>query len=128
MRTFRSTAVKNVRQEPAGNPELARLKPPLEEVGQVTGLAVPATLTDDQRRRCRLQLHTGETLPQSTGNSQHVIGTVVTDRQTLVLAEVPANLVRLHRLAGIQRRAQRTGSDALGLGGGNELVDELLRL
>ena len=38
--------------------ELAGLKPPLEEVGQVTGLAVAATFADDQRRRCRLQLHT----------------------------------------------------------------------
>src|SRR5688572_23841731 len=127
MRTFRSS-VKTYDRSAARSPELARLKPPLEEVGQVTGLAVPATLTDDQRRRCRLQLHTGETLPQSAGNSQHVVGTVVTDRQTLVLAEVPADLVRLHRLARIQRRAQRTGSDSLGLGAGNEFVDELLRL
>ena len=45
----------------------ASSKPPLEEVRKVTGFAIAATFADDQRRRCRLQLHTGETLPRPPG-------------------------------------------------------------
>ena len=107
---------------------LAGRKPPLEEVREVTGLAVPATLADDQWRRRRLQLHAGEPLAEAARNGQHVVRAVLTDGEALVFAEVPADLVGLYRVAGLQRRPQRTGSDALGLGCVDEFVDEFLSL
>lgn len=114
--------------EPAGIPKLASLKPPLEEVRKVTGFAIAATLTDDEWGRCPLQLHTRETLPQTARYGQHVIRTILTDREAPVLAEVPADLVGLYGLAGVQRCPQRSGRDALRLGRGYELVYELLSL
>src|SRR5512133_2501440 len=107
---------------------LARLEPPLQKVRQITGLAVLTAPADNQRRRTRHQLHAGETLPQPTRDSEHVIRAVLADRDTFVFADVPANLVGLHRLAAVQRRPYRVRSNALGLGGRHELINELLSL
>ena len=94
----------------------------------MAGVAVAAALTDDQWRWTRLQLHTGETFAQATRNDQHVIGAVLADGNTLVIADVPATLVGLHRLAAVQRRTQSMRHYALGLGRCNEGIDDLLCL
>jgi hypothetical protein len=75
-----------------------------------------------------LQLDARQALPKATRNDQDVVGTVVADRDALILAEIPADLVRLRRLAAIQRRPQRLWSDAFGLRCGEERVNELLSL